>query len=635
MQLLHLRVTEVGKGPSEIKKYNCIVAAAFISKLSRWEERKQRASSQNTVKEMVSNNVYERRRYYVRAIAEVIKFIAVNELSFRGDYDKVLHCECGLFTDLFDFTVSRDKYLQEIINEIPANATYKSPDIQNDVIDIMAKMVTQSVVNDVNGADVPHATLLSDGTRDKNNRENISIALRYVKGGQPFESLLYMPETQELDAASLAKVLLKTLHDAGINIDYIMSQCYDGASVMRGDKGGVQCLIQNEIGCEIPYVHCFNHRLHLVVVNVVTRINAIKQYFDHVSLIYSFFQKIKAAEIYKGSSIKRVLDTRWNDQLSAIVAILSNYAEIADALQKIGSNQLNQFDGETVVTAVRLAAVVATRDFRFIRVLMKRVLELLKPADESLQKRTTDINEAMLLIETCMDQVCNLRNEATFVDISKCCNELADCEPSAKRRMIATLSRRMDDFVVLEPTGQYRREEVTATSQMLNDVIDNVLVEMTRRFTDQGWLYKAVTAMSRKSDKFLDAKTLSPLSRLGIVIPSNAELQVCKAYIERLNSPVEESDSNKVLKLLYEQRAAFPDTYAMAASIATLGSSSAVCEASFSTLARINNSHRRSMTHMRQRNLVLLAFEENRTKDINFDEFIKMFMPKHSRLHLC
>ena len=88
--------------------------------------------------------------------------------------------------------------------------------------------------------------------------------------------------------------------------------------------------------------------------------------------------------------------------------------------------------------------------------------------------------------------------------------------------MIATPSRRMDDFVVLEPTGQYRREEATATSQMLNDVIDNVLVEMTRRFTDQGWLYKAVTAISRKSDKFLDAKTLPPLSRLGIVISSNA-----------------------------------------------------------------------------------------------------------------
>ena len=79
-------------------------AATHLEAVSRWEERKQRASSQNTVKEMVSNTLYERRRYYVRAIAEVIKFIAVNELSFRGDYDKVLHRECGLFTDLFDFT---------------------------------------------------------------------------------------------------------------------------------------------------------------------------------------------------------------------------------------------------------------------------------------------------------------------------------------------------------------------------------------------------------------------------------------------------------------------------------------------------------------------------------------------------
>ena len=124
---------------------------------------------------------------------------------------------------------------------------------------------------------------------------------------------------------------------------------------MRGDKGGVQRLIPNELGREIPYVHCFNHRLHLVVVNVVTRINAIKQNFDHVSLIYSFFQKMKTAEIDECSSIKRVLDTRWNGHLSTIVAILSKYAEIADAVQKIGSNKLNQFNGKTVVTDVGLA----------------------------------------------------------------------------------------------------------------------------------------------------------------------------------------------------------------------------------------------------------------------------------------
>ncbi|KAK6167026.1 hypothetical protein SNE40_021137 [Patella caerulea] len=456
---------------------------------------------------------------------------------------------------MFGFVASRDKHLQDIISEIPLNATYKSPNIQNDVIDIMAKIVTQSVVDNVNGADVQFATVLADGTRDKNNRENISIALRYVKDGKAFESLLYMPETQQLDASSLTTLIVKTLRDTGINIGHIISQCYDGATVMSGNKGGVQRLLQNEFGREIPYVHCFNHRLHLVVVAVVSRIDAIKQYFDQVGLIYTFFQKIKAAEIYEGTSIKRVLDTRWNGHLNAITAIVNNYTEITNALRKIGSRQFSQFDGETVVTAIGLASVVTTPDFRFISVTMKRVLELLKPDDQLLQKRNTDLNEAMCLIDTCMDQVRKLRNEVSFIGISECCDELmSDCEPATKRRNVQPPSH-MKHFLTLEPTGHsHRQSDATDNTQVLFEVVDSVLTEMERRFINQGWLYEAVTAMSRRSEKFLDLKTLAPLSRLGITIPSSAELQVCKAYIGRLNIPIDELDSSKLLELLYTNK---------------------------------------------------------------------------------
>ena len=128
--------------------------------------------------------------------------------------------------------------------------------------------------------------------------------------------------------------------------------------------------------------------------------------------------------------------------MCATTVILSNYAEIANSLQKIGSKQFNQFDGETVVTALGLAAMIATRDFRFMSVMMNRVLELLKPADEALQKRNTDTNETLLLIGTCMIELRNFRNEATFVVIS---------EPAAKRRNVRA-PRHMDDVVVLEPT---------------------------------------------------------------------------------------------------------------------------------------------------------------------------------------
>ena len=34
---------------------------------------------------------------------------------------------------------------------------------------------------------------------------------------------------------------------------------------MSGSKGGVHALLQRELNKEIPYTHCLNHQLHLVI----------------------------------------------------------------------------------------------------------------------------------------------------------------------------------------------------------------------------------------------------------------------------------------------------------------------------------------------------------------------------------
>jgi hypothetical protein len=49
---------------------------------------------------------------------------------------------------------------------------------------------------------------MEDGTRGKNNRENISIAIRYVKNGKVFESLLGIYTTKELDAKNFTDLTL-------------------------------------------------------------------------------------------------------------------------------------------------------------------------------------------------------------------------------------------------------------------------------------------------------------------------------------------------------------------------------------------------------------------------------------------
>ena len=52
-----------------------------------------------------------------------------------------------------------------------------------------------------------------------------------------------------------------TLEDAEISLDGVVSQTYDGASVMPGHVAGIQKLLCHLCGREVPYIHCYCHRL--------------------------------------------------------------------------------------------------------------------------------------------------------------------------------------------------------------------------------------------------------------------------------------------------------------------------------------------------------------------------------------
>ena len=103
------------------------------------------------------------------------------------------------------------------------------------MISIMAKIVQEDIVEKIKTADVPYFTLKVDGTKDPTGTENISIVLRAVKHGKPLEHLLSISTTVALDADSLTTVVVNALEEMGLDPTCIISQCYDGASVMSGN----------------------------------------------------------------------------------------------------------------------------------------------------------------------------------------------------------------------------------------------------------------------------------------------------------------------------------------------------------------------------------------------------------------
>lgn len=128
----------------------------------------------------------------------------------------------GLFEKLFQYTKQNNENISKWESHMPHHYTYRSPDVQNEVLGLLASMVREAVASDIMQSDVPYFTLLEDGTKDKRNNECVAIAARYVRDGQIHESIITMETFAELNAAYFAKETLKILQDNGINSERML-----------------------------------------------------------------------------------------------------------------------------------------------------------------------------------------------------------------------------------------------------------------------------------------------------------------------------------------------------------------------------------------------------------------------------
>lgn len=300
-------------------------SSQHIANMVSWKKKEARRKTSTQVSRLLTSDVIEKRQYYVISLIGVVKLLASNELPFRGEWDPDTQSESGLFSKILKCTLKKDERLKPCLDVIPKNATYTSAEIQNELIGIMADFVRELIVEEVNSASA--FTLLVDGTKDRNKNEIISIATRYVIGSIPKESLISFEKSECLCAEPMTNFILEKLREFSLKLEQLLSQCYDGANVMSGEDGGIQGILQRKLNQIIPYVHCFNHRLHLVVMTAIEHIDAPSLFFGQIKMIYNFFSKWKDKQLYEGTVISRVIETRWSGHKRSLDAVYGNYKD--------------------------------------------------------------------------------------------------------------------------------------------------------------------------------------------------------------------------------------------------------------------------------------------------------------------
>ncbi|XP_065318946.1 zinc finger protein 862-like [Gordionus sp. m RMFG-2023] len=261
---------------------------AHLNSITIWHDKNQNINNGTVITKMLGGDQINRNQYYIKSIFDLMLFLSVQELPFRGTdstnitdaaKDEIIIYSSELFIAMFSYTIQKDPELNKIMKFIPQNAQYTSPQIQNEVISIMADMVLEHISDKYNKSEMPFFCLKADETKDASGCENLSIIIRYIFSGEIQENLIGIINLECLSAESITDCILKQLNDLNINSANIISQAYDGANVMSGQNGGVQTLLQKKINKNVPFIHCYNHKLHLVVQN--WRFNVSCKYTGH------------------------------------------------------------------------------------------------------------------------------------------------------------------------------------------------------------------------------------------------------------------------------------------------------------------------------------------------------------------
>lgn len=189
-------------------------------------------------------------------LSEVITIVVHSHLKIRN--------KDGKFHALLEFRAnSGEQFEKKHLLSCQQNATYLSPTIQNEIIEICGNLITKKLVTDINKTCC--FTILCDETLDVSGIEQLFLWARYINfKNQLRENFFCFIPAYDLTGENLANLILEKCELLGLDMSNLVGQGYDGAGNMSGQFNGVQYRIRQKYP-KAMFVYCAAHRLNLAL----------------------------------------------------------------------------------------------------------------------------------------------------------------------------------------------------------------------------------------------------------------------------------------------------------------------------------------------------------------------------------
>ena len=141
-----------------------------IRAMAKWREREYRQNHGQAVKNLIKVN--PQHKIWLKTVFNTAKYLVSNGQPFRGNEENTNfndQASGGLYLNTFtDLLFTQDPNLEEIAKQLPKNAKYTSPQLQNEVIETLSQILSETVANECKKAKL--FTFMMDETSDHNNR---------------------------------------------------------------------------------------------------------------------------------------------------------------------------------------------------------------------------------------------------------------------------------------------------------------------------------------------------------------------------------------------------------------------------------------------------------------------------------
>lgn len=188
----------------------------------------------------------------------------------------------------------RATYDERLRNHLETSAAFlgTSHDIQNDLIDSVSAVLLNKIKEEIKEA--TFVAVIEEEVTDLTQTSQLSSVIRYVTHEDIQERFIWFIDVStDRSAVSLAGHVFSLINEFQFG-DKLVAQTYDGCSVMAGVHNGLQQIIRAKYQSAL-FVHCYAHKLNLVLKQSVTGIKECK---------YSIWVRKFFLEIFKEKSCR-------------------------------------------------------------------------------------------------------------------------------------------------------------------------------------------------------------------------------------------------------------------------------------------------------------------------------------------